>query len=349
MIPTVKQALIPLLAAALLFPLPLAAQPYTTILLYHRVGEDRYPSTSISAPAFREQMAWLADHDYRVIPLAELVSALEEGQAPPAHSVVITFDDTYRSIYDIAAPILAEYGYPYALFVYTKAMEASYPDFMTWDQLRELAARPGVEIGNHGYNHAHGVRRGGKTLSPDALRRDVATAQQRIEERLGVTPAYYAFPYGEYTAEAQAVVGEAGYRVQLTQDRGSVGAETLLHQLPRNAMVGHRGNVEMLREVLGQPPLPWQSRQPATGRLPGRVVGEIAVRLAHPERYWAGQTNLFVSELGRVDSTFDPGTGWLRAEVTTPLARPFNRITVSARRREDNAWALTSWMVVTGE
>jgi peptidoglycan/xylan/chitin deacetylase (PgdA/CDA1 family) len=349
MTPSVKQALISLLAAALLSPLSLAAQPYTTILLYHRVGEDRYSSTSIATEAFRQQMAWLSDHDYRVIPLGELVSALEAGEAPPPHSVVITFDDTYRSIYEVAAPILAEYGYPYALFVYTQAMEAGYPDFMSWDQLRELAAQPGVEIGNHGHNHAHGVRRGGKSLSPEVLRRDVATAQEHIHARLGIAPIYYAFPYGEYTADAQAVVSEAGYRVQLTQDRGSVGADTLLHQLPRNAMVGTRGTLEMLREVVSQPPLPWQSRQPATGQLPGRVVGEVAIRLAHPERYWPGQTNLFVSELGRVASHFDPQTGWLRAEVTTPLSRPFNRITVSARRHADNAWALTSWMVVTGE
>ena len=346
---TVKQGLTVLLAAALLSPLPVEAQAYTTILLYHRVGEERYPSTSIPVEAFREQMAWLASHDYRVIPLAELVSALQEGHAPPPHSVVITFDDTYRSIYDLAAPILAEHGYPYSLFVYTKAMEDGYSDFMTWDQLRELVRRPGVEIGNHSHDHAHWVHRDGKTLSPEALRRDVAMARTQIVEHLGVTPAYYAFPYGEYTPEAQAIVRAAGYRVQLTQDRGSVGAETLLHQLPRNALVGSRGTLDTLREVVNEPPLPWQSRQPATGRLPGKIIGEVAVRLSHPGRYSAGEVNLFVSELGRVDCQFDPTTGWVRAEVTTPLSRPFNRITVSARQRADNHWALSSWMVMTGE
>jgi peptidoglycan/xylan/chitin deacetylase (PgdA/CDA1 family) len=338
-----------LVLVALLVARPAAADPYATILLYHRIGEATYPTTSISVAAFRDQMAWLADHHYRVIPLSELVATLEAGQAPPPHSVVITFDDTYRSIYDVAAPILAAHHYPYTLFVYTQAMEAHYPDFMTWDELHELAERPGVEIGNHGHHHAHLIQHHGKILPPEQLRHDIATAQKLIEERLGVHPAYYAFPYGEYTDEAQEVVRDAGYRVQLTQDRGSVGVETLLHQLPRNAMVGTRGTVDMMREVLNQPPLLWQSRQPATGRLRGRVIGEISIHLTHPERYWSGQTNLFVSELGRVDSHFDPATGWLRAEVTTPLSRRFNRITASARRRADNAWELTSWLVVTGE
>jgi peptidoglycan/xylan/chitin deacetylase (PgdA/CDA1 family) len=338
-----------LILVALFVSRPAAADSYATILLYHRVGEDAYPATSITASAFGDQMTWLADHDYRVIPLSKVVAAVAAGQAPPPHSVVITFDDTYRSIYDVAAPILAAHHYPYTLFVYTEAMEARYPDFMTWEELRELAEQPGVEIGNHGHHHAHLIQPHGQILPPEQLRGDVTTAQALIEERLGVRPAYYAFPYGEYTDEAQAVVRDAGYRVQLTQDRGSVGVETLLHQLPRNAMVGTRGTVDMMREVLHQPPLPWQSRQPATGRLRGRVMGEISLRLTHPERYWSGQTNLFVSELGRVDAHFDPATGWLRAEVTTPLSRLFNRITASARRREDNAWEITSWMVVTGE
>jgi peptidoglycan/xylan/chitin deacetylase (PgdA/CDA1 family) len=326
-----------------------AADPYATLLLYHRVGEDKHPTTSITASAFREQMAWLADHDYRVISLAELVATVDAGHAPPRHSVVITFDDTYRSIYDVAAPILAAHHYPYTLFVYTEAMEAHYPDFMTWEQLHELAERPGVEIGNHGHHHAHLIRGHGKTLPTEQLREDVTTAGALLERRLGVPTHYYAFPYGEYTDEAQAAVREAGYRVQLTQDRGSVGVETLLHQLPRNAMVGTRGTLDMMREVLNQPPLPWQARQPATGRLRGQVVGEISIQLSHPQRYWSGQTNLFVSELGRVDAHFDPETGWLRAEVTAPLSRRFNRITASARRREDDVWELTSWMVVTGE
>jgi peptidoglycan/xylan/chitin deacetylase (PgdA/CDA1 family) len=338
-----------LIVGALLAGRPAGAEQCATILLYHRVGEDAHPTTSITAAAFHDQMAWLTDHGYQVIPLSSLVAALDAGQAPPPRSVVITFDDTYRSIYEVAAPILAAHHYPYTLFVYTEATEARYPDFMTWEQLRELAKRPGVEIGNHGHRHLHLIQPHGKTLPAEQLREDVATAETLITERLGVHPTYFAFPYGEYTDKAQGVLRDAGYRVQLTQDRGSVGVETLLHQIPRNAMVGGRGTLDTMREVLRQPPLAWQTRQPATGRLRGRVIGEVSIRLNHPERYWSGQANLFVSELGRVDAHFDPETGWLRAEVTTPLARRFNRITASARRREDNAWALTSWMVVTGE
>jgi len=340
-----RSALIGLLLALLLPAAGRAAAggDYCTILLYHRVGEAAHPSTSVSADAFRNQMAWIADHHLRVIPLEELTKALARGEAPPPHSVVITFDDTYRSIYDIAAPILAARGYPYTLFVYTEALERGFPDFMSWDQLAELAHRPGVEIGNHGHRHRHLVGDGAWEAH---LRDDLTTAANLLKLRLGAAPTTFAAPYGEYTRDSELVARDLGYTVQLTQDRGSVGAETPAWRLPRNPMVGSRASVAALREAVAEPPLPWLARHPAAGLLPARAPGEIAIRLRHPERYRPGQVNLFLSELGRLDAHYDPTTGWLRARIDRPLTRPTNRITASARRKVDNRWALTSWRIV---
>jgi len=334
---------------ALLFALMLPAAAgaaggdYCTILLYHRVGEAAHPSTSISADAFRDQMAWIANHHLRVIPLAELTGALARGAPPPPKSVVITFDDTYRSIYDIAAPILAARGYPYTLFVYTEALERGYPDFMSWDQLAELARRPGVAIGNHGHRHRHLV--GDPAWEPH-LRDDLTTAANLLKLRLGAVPTTFAAPYGEYTRESELVARELGYAVQLTQDRGSVGAETPVWRLPRNPMVGSRANLATLKEAVAEPPLPWITRSPAAGLLEAPAPDEVAIRLRHPERYWPRQINLFLSELGRLDAHYDPTTGWLRARLDRPLTRKTNRITASARRKADNRWALTSWRMV---
>jgi len=320
-----------------------AGGDYCTILLYHRVGEASHPSTSISADAFRDQMAWIADHHLRVISLEELAKTLEHGEPPPPHSVVITFDDTYRSIYEVAAPILAARGYPYTLFVYTEALERGFPDFMSWDQLAELTRRAGVEIGNHGHRHRHLV---GDAAWEVHLRDDLTTAANLLKLRLGAVPTTFAAPYGEYSRESEQVMRDLGYRIQLTQDRGSVGRDTPLWRLPRNPMVGDRASVAALREAVNEPPLPWITRHPAAGVLGARIPGEVAIRLRHPERYRPGQVNLFLSELGRLDATFDPATGWLRARVDRPLTRPTNRITASARRKADNRWALTSWRVV---
>ncbi|MFP3983072.1 MAG: hypothetical protein ACLFV2_05200 [Desulfurivibrionaceae bacterium] len=69
----------------------------TTVLIYHRFGEDKYPTTNVSVEKFKQQMAWLKANDYKVIPLSRLVKSLHQGEKLPEKSVVITIDDGYRS------------------------------------------------------------------------------------------------------------------------------------------------------------------------------------------------------------------------------------------------------------
>jgi peptidoglycan/xylan/chitin deacetylase (PgdA/CDA1 family) len=94
------------------------------VLTYH--GFRRSASHGLSAhadmrlevAAFRRHLEHLVAH-YRVVTLAEAVAHVV-GEAPlPRHAVVITFDDGYRSCYDLAFPLLKEFGVPAALFVAT--------------------------------------------------------------------------------------------------------------------------------------------------------------------------------------------------------------------------------------
>jgi biofilm PGA synthesis lipoprotein PgaB len=62
----------------------------TTVLIYHRFGEDRYPSTNIDIERFREQLEYLKTNDYTVISLQQLVHFLQIEARLPERSVVIT-------------------------------------------------------------------------------------------------------------------------------------------------------------------------------------------------------------------------------------------------------------------
>jgi len=48
-----------------------------TIFIYHRFGDSRYPTTNVGVDRFREQMAYLKDHDYQVIPISLVVNGLQ--------------------------------------------------------------------------------------------------------------------------------------------------------------------------------------------------------------------------------------------------------------------------------
>jgi peptidoglycan/xylan/chitin deacetylase (PgdA/CDA1 family) len=96
------------------------ARSRTLILTYHGVAcglEDSYVTRqSVDASVFDAHLAWLSRR-YRFVPLAELVSALEQRTPLTEPGVVITFDDGLRNVLRSALPILRKHGAPATVFV----------------------------------------------------------------------------------------------------------------------------------------------------------------------------------------------------------------------------------------
>jgi peptidoglycan/xylan/chitin deacetylase (PgdA/CDA1 family) len=93
-------------------------------LTYH--GFRRRASSGLSAhehmrldvSLFRLHLEHLVSR-YRVVTLAEAVAHVTRGSPLPSHAVVITFDDGYRSCYELAFPLLEQFRVPATLFVAT--------------------------------------------------------------------------------------------------------------------------------------------------------------------------------------------------------------------------------------
>jgi hypothetical protein len=66
--------------------------------------------------------------------------------------VILTFDDGWKSHFDIVRPRLLEYGYGATFFICGKWIERD-EETVTWDQVLTLND-DGFEIGNHTYEHA---------------------------------------------------------------------------------------------------------------------------------------------------------------------------------------------------
>ena len=65
------------------------------------------------------------------------------------------------------------------------------------------------------------------------------------------------------------------------------------------------------------------------------------------ERYQAGEVNLFVSELGRLEASFDPATGVVEATGGKKLTRRLNRVQISIKEKGTGRYALGGWMILT--
>jgi peptidoglycan/xylan/chitin deacetylase (PgdA/CDA1 family) len=87
------------------------------IVNYHRVlgAPDPLLESEPTVDTFRWQMDLLAEC-FNVLPLDEAVSLLVKERMPP-RAVAITFDDGYRSLHELAMPILRERALPATVFV----------------------------------------------------------------------------------------------------------------------------------------------------------------------------------------------------------------------------------------
>lgn len=191
------------------------------ILCYHRFAESCDSNLCISRKSFAAQLEYLKQNGYQVISLAELSEFLEYKQAIPDKSVVITMDDAYSSIYDIAYPLLKQYQYPATLFVYTDFIGAT-SMAMTWDQLREMRAS-GFEIGSHSITHADlTLKRDGEDDQAFFARvtRELVDSKKIIDRQLNQATEFFAYPYGSYDQLTVQLTVKAGYKLGLGIQNG---------------------------------------------------------------------------------------------------------------------------------
>jgi peptidoglycan/xylan/chitin deacetylase (PgdA/CDA1 family) len=191
------------------------------ILCYHRFAESCSASFCTPAAVFEEQMRYLKENGYRVISLPEFQEFITYRRSIPAKSVIITLDDGYSSIYEIAYPILKKYGFTATLFIYTNFIGNS-RSAMTWDELRQMKA-DGFEVGSHSLSHCDLTRkREGESDQAffERVREELVVSKQIIDQKLGQDTTYLAFPYGAYDPAVLALCQEAGYKLGFSVKNG---------------------------------------------------------------------------------------------------------------------------------
>lgn len=225
------------------------AADHASILMYHRFGEDRYPSTNIRIEQFDRHLETLANGNYNVWPLAEIVHHIQNGIELPDRTVAITIDDAYLSVYEEAWPRLKKYGFTATIFVATRPLDVGLRGYMSWDQLREMQA-DGFGIGSQTKTHPHMHR-----ISAEASRAELQDSNERFINELGIRPDIFAYPYGEYNLAVIDIVKEAGFIAAFGQNSGIMHGYDGFFQLPRFAMNERYGNQERLLLAIDGLPL----------------------------------------------------------------------------------------------
>lgn len=199
--------------------------------LYHRFGDDRYPSTNTSLKSFKAHLSHLQSQGFQVLTLSAAIDYLRSGDKKKK-TAVITIDDGFKSFYEKGLPLLREFGYPATLFINTETVGGG--DYMSWDEINQ-AQKQGIEIGNHTHSHAFFLDRPETERYID-FENELKLAQRLIKENTGITPTLFAYPYGELDPGMKETVKKLGFKAAAAQNSGILYPTTDFMQLPRFPM-----------------------------------------------------------------------------------------------------------------
>ncbi len=193
------------------------------VLMYHHVVEDGQECNdmTVTVSRLREDLQWLRDSGYTTVLPRELAA----GEPLPEKPVLITFDDGYRSNYNLAFPIFQEFEAKMVISVMVYMQDNAASDFITWAMCREMIDSGLIEIGSHTYL-LHNLDERGGSFDPEGVNGiqrkpdetgeafqtrvldDIQRSYDLIAEKLEVSPTFFAYPFGLTEPDADGLIRE---------------------------------------------------------------------------------------------------------------------------------------------
>jgi len=180
-----------------------------TILAYHNIASQKdvnyLQDNSVTIDEFERQIQFLREESYNIIPLKTLMTNLVNGIPIKNKTVIITFDDGYKTTFYNAFPILKKYKIQATVFIAVGYIGDNtsfewlaptnktgyYEDLspMNWEEIIELH-KSGIEIGSHTLSH---------TFLPyqkkEKIEYEISQAQTIIKDKIGIRPYTFALPF----------------------------------------------------------------------------------------------------------------------------------------------------------
>ena len=222
------------------------------ILTYHSIDDS---GSVISTPCrqFRDQMQFLRDRQFNIVSLKQLVTLILNKQPLPDKTVAITFDDGFANLYSVAYPILRSCGFTATIFLVPGycGKNNQWPgqpegiptlDLLDWERIREMND-DGFDFGAHTMEHADL-----STLPTERAREEIVSSKLIIQEHLGKSVEFFAYPYGTKNKEIEAMV-RMNFHGACGTNLGFTNMNSNIYELPRIDMFYFSTN--MLFKLVG--------------------------------------------------------------------------------------------------
>lgn len=194
------------------------------ILNYHEIVTTATNSAgsrfSVSRSEFVKQLDLIQELEIPVISITDWVN----GDAQGDFSVILTFDDGFKSDYHIAFPILKELNVHATFFPFIKGIGNT--NNVTWSELTEMH-ESGFCLGSHGATHTDL-----RALKHNRLDQELIESKRIIEQKIDAPVYFFALPYGGGNRTIEQLAKDAGYTHVLTTKRliNNTNESTALHR-----------------------------------------------------------------------------------------------------------------------
>jgi len=244
------------------------------ILMYHRVFDGGHKSRYIITPKqLEEDLIELKKAGFSAVLPSEVIEFCQgKGKLPP-RPVMLTFDDGHYNNLRYALPLFEEHKFKGVVNVIGKFSQYATTSgdsgrvsssYLTWSEVRQLAESGLFEIGAHTYNmHDFKPRFGIRRLEGEsdedyrkAFANDNARLKTALEEKAGVEPTAFAYPFGAYYKDSQEMLSSLGYQMIFTTDakinRIKAGESSQLLSLGRFNRESEWTSKQMIEAILGK-------------------------------------------------------------------------------------------------
>jgi peptidoglycan/xylan/chitin deacetylase (PgdA/CDA1 family) len=183
------------------------------IITYHKISSKKeFGLTTVNPSIFQNQMQILAENSFQSITFKQI----EKNQEMPEKPIIITFDDTYKSVYENAFPTMKEFNFKGVLFVISEFIGKK----NTWEaysiqrkhyhaNMHEISDMQeyGFEIGSHCRSHRFLPH-----LSREEVKNELEDSKQYLEKIFNTNIISGCYPYGGYNKEVIGIAKSVKYK-----------------------------------------------------------------------------------------------------------------------------------------
>lgn len=191
------------------------------VYIFHDIlerKEEVKTEFALSQASFERFLKTQLEKGRKALTFEQLTLMIESNAKKDKNTFYVSFDDCNTSVYTRAYPFLKLHRIPFTLFI-TKDLIGK-NNFLTAEQIIELAKDPLCTIGSHALHHKMF-----RYMTDDEAINEIIASRAYLQQLTGQSIDCFAFPYGrlvEVSFKSIKLVSKSGYKFAFSAVAGNL-------------------------------------------------------------------------------------------------------------------------------